>query len=123
MSLQTPQAVQSCHELLLWLIPQVEKFPRAHRFTLGERLEERLLEILENLVEAAYSKQKAAPLALANRRLEVCRHLWRVSYELKLISGKGYAHGIKLMDNVGRQIGGWIKDKPANPNPANLPEA
>jgi hypothetical protein len=23
-----PQAVQSCHELLLWLIPQLDKFPR-----------------------------------------------------------------------------------------------
>lgn len=24
-----PQAVQSCHELLLWLTPQLDKFPRA----------------------------------------------------------------------------------------------
>jgi hypothetical protein len=28
-----PQAVQSCYELLLWLIPQLDKFPRARRFT------------------------------------------------------------------------------------------
>jgi hypothetical protein len=34
-----PQAVQSCHELLLWLIPHLDKFPRARRFTLGERIE------------------------------------------------------------------------------------
>ncbi|MDF0674573.1 MAG: hypothetical protein P0120_09615 [Nitrospira sp.] len=34
-----PQAVQSCHELLLWLIPQLDKFPRVRRFTLGERIE------------------------------------------------------------------------------------
>ena len=37
-----PQAVQSCHELLLWLIPQLDKFPRTRRSTLGERLEMRL---------------------------------------------------------------------------------
>ena len=30
-----PQAVQSCHELLLWLIPQLDKLPRARRFTLA----------------------------------------------------------------------------------------
>jgi len=36
-----PQAVQSCHELLLWLIPQLDKFPRLRRFTLGERIEMR----------------------------------------------------------------------------------
>ena len=28
------QAVQLCHELLLWLIPQLDKFPRVRRFTL-----------------------------------------------------------------------------------------
>lgn len=26
------QAVQSCHELLLWLIPQLDKFRRMRRF-------------------------------------------------------------------------------------------
>jgi hypothetical protein len=36
--LPVPQAVQSCHELLLWLIPQLDKFPRARRFTLGGRI-------------------------------------------------------------------------------------
>jgi len=39
-----PQAVQSCHELLLWLIPQLDKFPRVRRFTLGERIGDGLLE-------------------------------------------------------------------------------
>ena len=37
MASSVPQAVQSCHELLLWLIPQLDKFPRV-RFTLGERI-------------------------------------------------------------------------------------
>ena len=32
-----PQAVQSCHELLLWLIPQLDKFPRSRRFTAARR--------------------------------------------------------------------------------------
>lgn len=32
------QAVQSCHELLRWLIPQLDKFSRTRRSTLGERL-------------------------------------------------------------------------------------
>jgi hypothetical protein len=59
-----PQAVQSCHELLLWLIPQLDKFPRMGRFTLGERIEGGLLEVLELLVEAAYQRNKEAVLNL-----------------------------------------------------------
>ena len=48
-----PQAVQACHELLLWLIPHLDKFPRMRRFTLGERIDAGLLEALELSVEGA----------------------------------------------------------------------
>ena len=54
----TPQAVQACHELLRWLIPHLDKFPRVRRFTLGERLESVLLEVLEATVESAYTRNK-----------------------------------------------------------------
>jgi hypothetical protein len=61
----TPQAVQAAHELLLWLIPQIDKFPRVRRFTLGERLENAMLEVLELSVEAAYTHNKRAALQRA----------------------------------------------------------
>ena len=41
MAATVPQAVQSLHELLLWLIPQLDKFPRSRALTLGERIEMR----------------------------------------------------------------------------------
>jgi hypothetical protein len=75
MASNVPQAVQSCHELLLWLVPQLDKLPRARRFTLGERIEAGLIEVLELLVEAAYTRNKEVPLRRANLRLEVVRHV------------------------------------------------
>lgn len=105
----TPQAVQACHELLAWLIPQLDKFPRVRRFTLGERLEAGLLAVLEALVEAAYSKDKRAALRRANLKLEVVRHLWRLAHELEVIPLRRYEHGAELMNGVGRQIGGWLR--------------
>jgi hypothetical protein len=35
MATTLPQAVQSCHELLLWLIPQLDKFPRVQHIGMG----------------------------------------------------------------------------------------
>jgi len=68
MATSVPQAVQSCHDLLLWLIPQLDECPRSRRFTLGERLEAGLLDVLELLVEAAYTRHKEAPLRHTNLR-------------------------------------------------------
>ena len=109
----TPQAVQACHELLFWMIPQLDKFPRNRRFTLGERLEGGLLEVLALLVEAAYSRNKRPALGRANLRLEVTRHLWRLTHELEVISTRRYEHGARLMDELGRQVGGWLKSRGA----------
>ena len=111
MASNVPQAVQSCHELLLWLVPQLDKLPRSRRFTLGEGIETGLLDVLELLVEAAYTRNKEVPLRRANLRLEVVRHLWRVGFELKDIATRQYEHGAKLIDDLGRQIGGWLRSR------------
>ncbi|WP_367154612.1 hypothetical protein [Methylomonas sp. HYX-M1] len=41
----TPVAVHDCHQLLAWIIPQLDQYPRARRFTLGEKLEVLLMEV------------------------------------------------------------------------------
>lgn len=108
---RTPQAVQACHELIRWLIPQLDKLPRLRRFTLGERLERTLLDVLELLLEAAYTRDKQPALQRANLRLDVARHLWRLAHELQGISTRTYAYGADLMDDVGRQIGAWLRNR------------
>ncbi|MGR9106843.1 MAG: diversity-generating retroelement protein Avd [Gammaproteobacteria bacterium] len=110
-----PKAVQDCHLLLEWLIPHLDKFPRLRRFTLGERIESGLLEILERLIEAAYSREKLEALRCANLRLDVVRHLWRLSYSLQVIPMQRYEHGAKLMETLGRQIGAWKRAGEAAP--------
>jgi hypothetical protein len=111
---ETPRAAQSCHELLLWIIPLLDQFPRNRRFTLGERLENSLLSVLEGVTEAAYSrgKKKGSVLQRTNLQLQVARHLWRLSQELKVISLRRYEHGARLMEDLGKQIGGWQRSIP-----------
>ncbi len=122
MTESVPTAVEQCHELLLWLIPLLDKFPRSRRFTLGERLENGLVEVLDGLVEAAYSRDKQAPLRRANSRLQVVRHLWRLSFELRVIPLKRYEHGARLFEDLGRQIGGWSRAQDPSPRASVHPQ-
>ena len=67
-------------DLLLGFPLNCSLFPfSARRFTLGERLESGLLAVLEECVDAAYSKNKRTQLSNANRRLSSVRHLWRLA--------------------------------------------
>ncbi len=106
---QPPSVVQDCHALLLWMIPQLDKFPRQRRYTLGERIENELLEVLASCTSAAYSRQKVHFLTTASQRISVAQHLWRLAWELKVIAAKQYQTGSRHMVNLGAQIGGWLK--------------
>ena len=114
----TPQAVQAAHELLLWLIPQIDKFPRVRRFTLGARLESARLEVLELSVEAAFTARKREALQRANLRLETAKHLWRLALELQVTPIRQYEHGARLMDELGRQLGGGLRSQATREPPA-----
>jgi hypothetical protein len=39
----------------------------------------------------------------------VARHLWRLAQELQVVSTRRYAHGAKLIDDLGRQIGAYLR--------------
>ena len=65
--------VGKCYDLTLWVLQKVEKFPRAHRFTVGDRLVQESLDLLLLLVEAAYRSKKAATLDAAQRKINGVR--------------------------------------------------
>jgi hypothetical protein len=99
------------HDLVLWLIPHVQKFPRAHRFGLGERVQRLLLDFQDALVAAGKSKaeKRREYLATADIQLEQLRGWIRVSLELNLLTVPQYEHVSRLVSEVGRLLGAWIK--------------
>jgi len=106
-----PEVVEHVHALLAWAVPTIGKFPRAYRFTLGERIERRLYDLLELLIRATYAArpEKRALLLEANVTLEVLRHELRIAFGFRLLSAGQLEHAVRLSDAVGRQVGGWLK--------------
>ena len=99
------------YDLLLWLIPQTVKFPRAHRFGLGERVVRRGLDLQETLI-AAGLKRGAGRLALleqADAQLAQLRQVLRLCQDLQLLSLGQYEHVSAMLVEIGRLLGGWQK--------------
>jgi hypothetical protein len=106
---QTPVVVGKAYELVLWLLPKVEKFPRGFRFTVGDRIAGVGIDLLLVLVEAAYSAEKAELVAVASRRANGLRYLFRLAKDLRLLPLDSYGFAAERLDEVGRMIGGWEK--------------
>ncbi len=108
-----PVAVQKCYDLLLYLLQRIEKFPRGQRFTVGDRLAGAAMEALENLVSAAYSKEKREFLDQANLALHRVRFLVRLAKDLQALPLASYEFAAERVDEVGRLVGGWRRAQKA----------
>ncbi len=81
---------------------------------LGQRLSNQVMNVLEILVEAAYSREKHGRLASANRQMEVVRWTMRMCKDRNLLSAAQFEHSAKSLNECGRMVGGWWKQtKPA----------
>ena len=101
--------VQRAYDLALWLIQKVEKFPRSFRFSIGDRLIARALDVLETLVVCAYSTDKRLLLEQANRSVNSLRYLLRMGVDLKLMGADSQEFSSGKLEEIGRMVGGWRK--------------
>jgi hypothetical protein len=108
-SVETPVAVLRAYDLALWLIRKVEKFPRSFRFSVGDRVIARALDLLETLAEAAYSSDKGALLERGNRTVNSLRMLLRLTADLQLLTADSQEFASTRLEEIGRMIGGWRK--------------
>ncbi len=97
------------YDLLLYLIPILNKFPRNQKFLLSDRIENSLLDNQELILKAYYSKQKLEYLNSVNIKLENLRYLVRLCFDLKLFSQKRYEFISKAINDIGLELGSWIK--------------
>lgn len=99
------------YDLLRWLLPVTVKFPREHRFVLAAAVQETALHFQERIIEAARAADPRPGLQQADTDLTKLRLYLRLCRDLKLLSPGQYEHVARLVNEVGRLLGGWIKSR------------
>lgn len=99
------------NELLLWTFDRTAGFPKSHRFTVGQRLDNLTLDGLERCLEALYSsgRPKLEALAQLNLLLEKLRVFWRIAHQKTWLSQQQLFFVIAKIDEIGRMVGAWRK--------------
>ena len=108
-SKRTGAAIEAHYQFLLWLGPALENFPKNQKFTLGDRIQNQALDVLDALIEATYTRERTQHLRRANLGIEKLRFLFRLAVELHYLDRRRYQHAARTLDEIGRLIGGWAK--------------
>lgn len=109
--LQPDSILQKTYNALKDAIPVLERFPKSQKFTLGDRLQNLISDLLELLIEAHFASKPDKRLMLhqVNIKLEKLRFFIRLSYELGHLSMRQYDEFVRRYNEIGRMTGGWIK--------------
>ncbi len=86
---------------------------KSDRFTIFERNEDIIIDVIELFLEAGYSKStsvnKSIILEKASVKLNTLRFLIRLMKDTKSLDNKKYITLQEMIDEIGRMLGGWIR--------------
>ncbi|GJL62688.1 MAG: hypothetical protein NPIRA04_13420 [Nitrospirales bacterium] len=98
-------------DLLAWLLPATNHFPRAHRHSLTRRLLNAAFDLRERLEEANLRRgpERRRCLLAADEALSRVRVYLRLAHQFTWLSAGQYQHVSSMVVEVGRLLGGWEK--------------
>ena len=98
-------------DLLAWLTPQTNHFPRVHRQTVTRRLLDAGYDFLELIVAAnsVRGARRAELLRQADAELDMVRFYLRLAYRWQWLNPGQYEHVSRMVAEIGRLLGGWIR--------------
>src|SRR3989344_8547722 len=97
---------------------------RASKYTLAEKIDAHFIEMIELLFAAQYAKpeQKLPVLQKANFKLDTLKCLLQILWEIKSMSTKSYAALSAQLNEVGKMLGGWLRQAQKQNSPAKAGE-
>jgi hypothetical protein len=98
-------------DLLAWLLPKAEGFPRVYRATVTQRLLDAAMDFQETVFAAQSERSEArlARLRAADARLNTLRLYLRLAHHWHWLNDGQYRHVSVLVAELGRLLGGWLK--------------
>ena len=103
--------IQKTYDLIKWYVPIINRLPKNHKFLLGDRITTGLYDILDGFLIARYSSQKLPQLESLNIKLEILRYQTRLLFDFNLIATERYEYIQKLINEIGVELGSWIKQQ------------
>lgn len=84
-------------------------FPKTQRYSLGERLDRIVLDILELLFFVPMSPSKLETLQTMSVKVDLLKVLLRLAKDTKAISHGKYLTLQEMLQEIGKMLGGWIR--------------
>ncbi|MBV1878087.1 MAG: diversity-generating retroelement protein Avd [Pseudomonadales bacterium] len=99
------------YQLMHWLLPKAERFPRLYRTTVTQRVMDAVLDLQENITAAVVhsGSVRQKHLKQADVALNIIRTYLRLITDWQWLSLSQYEHVSLMVVEIGRMVGAWLK--------------
>lgn len=97
------------YEFYQLLTQTIISFPKARRHSLGLKLDNLTLEIIESILELPFSENKLKNLQKISVKLDTLKILIRLSKDCQAVTAKKYFRMEIMLSETGKMLGWWIK--------------
>ena len=103
--------LQKTEDMILYANKALEQFPRSERYALAADIKQTMYSFYRLIITANKKYYKKTTLQDADVELEVLRGLIRLAAnkEMRYLPMKKYENWAKMLSEIGRMLGGWIK--------------
>ena len=99
---------KTTYDLLLELMHVTKDFPRDFKFSLGEKIQLHIVDLLVDIYRANSARQKTEFIMSILEHVQFIDLFLRISFDLKLIPQSRYCAFIEKTGSIAKQSQGWL---------------
>jgi four helix bundle protein len=103
------QILQKTYDMMLYVYPALTQYPKSERHTLVAEIKTTMANMVRLIIRANKERQKLEHLRQLDAELELLRTQVRLSMDLQFLPIRKYEQWSRLLAEIGKMLGGWIK--------------
>lgn len=100
---------KATYALLLELMQITKDFPRDYKYSLGEKIQTGIIDLLVDIYKTNSARDKREYIIDMMAKIQHINLYLRISYDLKLIPQQRFAVIVEQSGSIARQAQGWLK--------------
>ncbi len=114
---------QKVYDMILYAYPAIEQFPKSQKFSLAQDMKKNMNQIMRLVITANKKYTKKTTLQELDIEVTALKTYIRIACDLNYLSIKKYEVWSKMLVEIGRMVGGWIKSTRESPIPKREAES
>ena len=99
---------KATYDVLLRTMHAISHFPREYKYSLGEKIQNEMIELVISIYKANSNHNKREFLSSMQEQIQLIYLLLRISHDMKLMPTEKYAGIVEMIDEVASQAKGWL---------------